>query len=127
MKKLLFAFFLSTISYVFTNAQLTTEDSIGITRERWRDSIFRMDKQLIPSGILPEYSMFPFETGKYDGLNNNDDTLKFNGHFYMLHNILTGSIVNANANLLPTDTFFAKAFWHNRNTGKIPFTLVYQS
>ena len=58
MKKVLFTFLLSAISHAFTNAQLTTEDSIGITRERWRDSIFRMDKQLVPSGILPEYSMF---------------------------------------------------------------------
>ncbi len=75
------------------SAQLTTEDSVGITRERWRDSLFRMDMQYVPTGILLEYSLFPFEVERHDGLNNDDDTLRDKGHFYMLHNILTSSIV----------------------------------
>lgn len=91
-------------------AQLSTDDSIGVTRERWRDSLFRMDMQYVPSGILLEYSLFPFEASKFDGLNTNDDTLKDAGHLYMLHNILTSSIVNGNAALPETDSLFAVAF-----------------
>ncbi len=100
MRKLCFALLWSVIC-ASLHAQLTTEDSIGITRERWRDSLFRMDKQYVTTGILLEYSLFPFEAAKYDGLNNNDDTLKDAGHLYMLHNILTASVVNSNASLSP--------------------------
>lgn len=126
MRKFLLIFASATLLCTELRAQLSTEDSIGITRERWRDSLFRMDMQYVPSGILLEYSLFPFEASKVDGLNNNDDTLKDAGHLYMLHNILTSSIVNGNADLPETDSLFAVAFWHNRNTGKMPFTLVYQ-
>jgi hypothetical protein len=127
MKKNSLAFLSAFLFCLFTSAQLTTEDSVGITRERWRDSTFRMDMQYVTTGILLEYSLFPFEAAKYDGLNSNDDTLKYNGHLYMLHSILKNSIVNSNANLPETDTLFTKAYWYNQNTGKIPFTLVYQS
>ncbi len=108
-------------------AQLTTEDSVGITRERWRDSTFKMDMQYVSTGILLEYSLFPFDAIKYDGLNGNDDTLKYDGHLYMLHHILKNSVVNGNINIPDTDSLFAKAYWYNYNTGKIPFTLIYQS
>ena len=126
MKKKFSALLWAIFICATTNAQLSTEDSVGITRERWRDSLFRMDMQYVTKGILLEYSMFPFEASKYDGLNSDDDTLKYSGHLYMLHNILAGGVVNENANLPETDSLFAWAFWHNRNTGKIPFTLVYQ-
>jgi hypothetical protein len=42
-----------------------------------------MDLQQVASGILLEYSLFPFETSKYDGLNNDDDILNDKGHFWI--------------------------------------------
>ena len=65
----------ATVAMYCSFAQNTLEvtDNGNITRERWRDSMLRMDKNQVPTGFLPEYSMFGFESNKYDGVNNDDD------------------------------------------------------
>lgn len=72
-----------------TIAQNTLEviDTGNITRERWRDSVLRMDMNQIPTGFLLEYSMFGFESNKYDGVSNDDDTIRNDGRIFELHNI----------------------------------------
>ena len=101
MKKLLFYFI--ALFWVFnsfaqnTLAQNTLEvtDTGNITRERWRDSLLRMDMSQVPTGFLLEYSMLGFESNKYDGVGNDDDTIKNDGRIFELHNILWYSKVNS--------------------------------
>lgn len=59
----------------FGQNTLEVIDTGNITRERWRDSVLRMDKMQIPTGFLLEYSMFGLEGSKYDGVGNDDDTI----------------------------------------------------
>lgn len=120
-------FLICLASAMHASAQLQVEDSATISRERWRDSVFRMNMSYVPSGILAEYSLYPFEATKYDGLNNDDDTIKSSGYLYMLHDLLKASIVNNNAQLPVTDSLYAYASSLNKITGEIPFTLVYQT
>jgi hypothetical protein len=89
MKKIL-NFFVALIATGFSFAQNTLEviDTGNITRERWRDSVLRMDKTQVPTGFLLEYSMFGFESSKYDGVGNDDDTIKNGGRIFELHNTL---------------------------------------
>ncbi len=75
-KILLFIVATFTMYYSFAQNTLEVTDSGNITRERWRDSLLRMDKNQVPTGFLYEYSMFGFESNKYDGLNNDDDTIE---------------------------------------------------
>lgn len=116
MKKLLLIV-ISLLSAFITEAQNTLEviDSGYITRELWRDSLFRMDMNQVPSGFLLEYSMFGFDSDKYDGIGNNDDTIRNKGRIFELHNILWYSKVNSNAIIDITDSLFSKAFFENRN------------
>lgn len=96
MKK--FTLFLITLIYAFNSfSQNTLEviDTGNITRERWRDSVLRMDMNQAPTGFLLEYSMFGFDSNKYDGVGNNDDTIKDDGRIFELHNILWYSKVNS--------------------------------
>ena len=75
MKRLLF-FSILLFSVFNSIAQNTPEviDTGNITRERWRDSLLRMDMSQVPTGFLLEYSLSGFESGKYDGIGNNDYT-----------------------------------------------------
>lgn len=107
--------------------QLQYADSINISREQWRDSLFRIDKNQVPTGILTEYSLFPFESGKYDGLNNDDDTVKTDGQIFMLQNTLYDGIVNVNASLIMTDSLYTHAFNHYNTSQSNPFILIYKS
>ena len=43
--------------------------------------------QQVPTGFLLEYSMFGFESNKYDGINGDDDTIKTDGRMFELHNM----------------------------------------
>ncbi|MBI3718505.1 MAG: hypothetical protein HY252_07910 [Sphingobacteriales bacterium] len=105
-------------------AQLSFTDSVNISRERWRDSMFRMDKNQIPTGFLTEYSMGPFEITKHDGLNNDDDTTKNYADLLMLHNILQESKVNATAVLNPTDSIYQWAYNSYTSNQSIPFIIL---
>lgn len=107
-------------------AQLEVIDTNNITRERWRDSMLRMDKSQIPTGFLLEYSLFGLESNKYDGVGNDDDTIKNDGRIFELHNTLWHSKVNNNAVINLTDSMFSKAFFANLDNGVIPLTFIYQ-
>ena len=127
MKKLLF--FSIPLFFIFSSfAQNTLEikDTGNITRERWRDSVFSMDKSQVPTGFLLEYSMFGFTSNKYDGVGTDDDTIRSDGRIFELHNILWNSKVNSNAVIDVTDTLYSKAFFYNLNTNIIPLTFIYQ-
>lgn len=113
--------------YSFAQNTLEVTDSGNITRERWRDSMLRMDMNQVPTGFLLEYSMFGFESNKYDGVNNDDDTLKDDGRIFELHSILWHSKVNSNAAIDVTDNLFEKAFSDNRSSNVIPLIFIYQN
>lgn len=125
-KNLLIVVVLLTTNYCIAQNTLEIRDTGNITRERWRDSLLRMDKSQIPTGFLLEYSMFGLESTKYDGVGNNDDTIKNNGRIFELHNILWNSKVNNNASIELTDSLYSRAFLYNRNSNVIPLTFVYQ-
>lgn len=127
MRKLLFVLLTFTMSLFSMAQNITVEDSATLTRERWRDSVFRMDKSQVSTGFLYDYSMFGFDTNKWDGVNNDDDTTKLSGQIFSLHNILWYSKVNNNAVIDATDSLFKKAFLDNRNTGAVPLTFIYQT
>lgn len=110
----------------FAQNTLEVIDTGNITRERWRDSVLRMDMSQVPTGFLLEYSMFGFESNKYDGVGNDDDTIKDDGRIFELHNILWYSKVNSNAVIGTTDSLFSKAFFYNLNSNVIPLTFIYQ-
>ncbi len=122
---LIIAIFTILSSYGQNTLEVT--DSINITRERWRDSVLRMDKSQVPSGFLLEYSMFGFESNKYDGINNDDDTIKNVGKIFELHSILWHSKVNNNAVINETDSLYKKAFFDHFNNNTIPLVFIYQS
>lgn len=127
MKKLLFFFIV--LFWVFNSfGQNTLEviDTGNITRERWRDSLLRVDMNQVPTGFLLEYSLFGFKSEKYDGVSNDDDTIKNDGRIFELHNILWYSKVNGNAAIDVTDSLFSKAFFENRNDSTIPLIFIYQ-
>ena len=127
MKK--FLFFSISLFFIYSSfAQNTLEikDTGNITRERWRDSVFSMDKSQVPTGFILEYSMFGSTSNKYDGVGNDDDTIKNDGRIFELHSILSNSKVNNNAVIEPTDTLFARGFFYNLNTQIIPLTFIYQ-
>ena len=116
-----------TAQQLFAQNTLEVTDSGSVSRERWRDSLFRMDKSLVPTGFLLEYSLFGFESTKYDGVNNDDDTLKSEGRIFELHDILWHSKVNGNVAISQTDSLFKKAFFDNfNNSNTIPLTFIYQ-
>lgn len=128
MKKiatLLFA--VSATLYSYAQNTLEVLDTGNITRERWRDSVLRIDKAQIPTGFLLEYSMFGFESSKHDGTGSNDDTIKNDGRIFELHNILLHSKVNTNATITVTDSLFSKAFFAHRNQNVVPLTFIFQS
>jgi len=127
MKNIL-CLFISVFVTILCLAQNTLQviDTGNITRERWRDSVLRMDKTLVPTGFLLEYSMFGIESSKYDGVGNNDDTIKNEGRIFELHNTLWYSKVNSNAVIGISDTLFSKAFFANLNNNVIPLTFIYQ-
>ncbi len=125
-KILLFIVATFAISYSFAQNTLEVIDSGNITRERWRDSLLRMDKSQVPTGFLYEYSMGGFESNKYDGLNNDDDTIKNDGRIFELHSILWHSKVNNNAVIDITDSLFSKAFFAHRNNNVVPLIFIYQ-
>lgn len=127
MKKILFiTIIIFAAKNSFTQNTLTVIDTGNITRERWRDSVLRMDKNQVPTGFLLEYSMFGFNSNKYDGVGNDDDTIKSDGRIFELHNILWYSKVNSNAVINLTDTIYSKAFFYNLNTNVMPLTFIYQ-
>lgn len=118
----------ATIAVLWLYGQNTMEiiDTGNITRERWRDSLFRIDKSQVPTGFLLEYSMSGLESSKFDGTGNNDDTLKQDGEVFGLHDILWYSKVNNNATIAETDSLYGKAFLDNLNSDVIPLTFIYQ-
>src|SRR5678810_689947 len=102
MKKLLFFFIALFWAFnSFAQNTLNVIDTGNITREGWRDSVLRMDMSQVPTGFLLEYSMFGFDSNKYDGVGNDDDTIKNDGRIFELHNILWYSKVNNNADIDP--------------------------
>ena len=123
---LLFAFGLLYTSVTLSQNTLEVIDTGNITRERWRDSLLRMDMNQIPTGFLQEYSLFGFDGDKYDGVDNDDDTIKNDRRIFELHNILWYSKVNSNAVIDLTDSLFSKAFFENRNNHTIPLTFIFQ-
>lgn len=127
MKKitLLFVAIVATC-YCFAQNTLEVIDTGTISRVQWRDSVLRMNKANIPTGFLLEYSMFGLEGTRYDGINNNDDTIKDNGRIFELHSTLYHSKVNSNAAIDVTDTLFSKAYFAHRNSNVIPLTFIYQ-
>ena len=125
--KRLFALFIASIAMKVSLSQIQVEDSASLTRERWRDSVLRMDKSQVPTGFLWEYSQFGFESSKYDGVGNDDDTIKDEGQIFALHNILYFSKVNNNASIFPTDTLFKQAYFANLYTGAVPLMFIFQS
>lgn len=127
MRKILL-FVVAFTATIFSFAQNTLEviDTGNITRERWRDSVLRMDKSQVPTGLLLEHSMFGFESAKYDGVNNDDDTIKNDGRVFELHNILWHSKVNGNAVIEVTDSLHKRAFFYNLTNNTVPLIFVYQ-
>lgn len=126
MKKILLFMFAIVVTFISYAQNIQLEDSALLTRERWRDSIFRMDKSVIPTGFLYDYSMFGFESSKWDGTGNDDDTAKEEGQVFGLHNILWHSKVNSNAVIDVTDSLFKKAFFDNRNNNTVPLLFIYR-
>lgn len=125
MRKILL-FIVAMFAIFYSFAQLEVTDNGNITRERWRDSLLRMDKNQVPTGFLYEYSMFGFESNKYDGVNNDDDTIKNDGRIFELHSILWHSKVNNNVSIDVTENLYSKAFLDNRNNHVIPLIFIYQ-
>ncbi|GGH65763.1 pimeloyl-ACP methyl ester carboxylesterase [Filimonas zeae] len=116
------ALLLSTLIF----AQIIVEDSINISRERWRDSTFRINKQLVPTGLLLEYSMAPFTSLQYSG-GSSVDTIKSGNYILMLHNLLGLSKVNNNASLQLTDSLYVRAVTYYQNTKVIPFITLFKN
>ena len=73
-KNLLFLIALFCTFNSFAQNTLNVIDTSNITRERWRDSVLRMNMSQVPTGFLLEYSMFGFDSNKHDGIGNDDDT-----------------------------------------------------
>src|SRR5438270_1598946 len=124
--KRLAVFFVASFATLNCIAQIQFTDSATLTRERWRDSVLRMDKTQVPTGFLWEYSQFGFETTKFDGVGSDDDTIKNEGEIFALHNILSFSKVNNNVTINSTDSLFKQAFYANLNTGVIPLMFLFQ-
>jgi hypothetical protein len=127
MKKL-YIFLFCVLFTTATFSQVEVEDSSAYASvEAYRDDVFRMDLQQVPSGILLEYSLFPFESPKYDGLNNDDNVLNDKGHIFGLLEVLRAGTVADTAIIPSSDSLFAEAYLHRHNTGNIPLTFLYQS
>ncbi len=130
MGKYFFIAFFFVCSFKGYSQGLQIEDTINISRARWRDTCFGLINKstaLIPSGYLLDYSMAAFESGKYDGLASDDDTIKAYGNFFLLHNIINISAVNSNAGLSATDNLFINAHRYKRDTKTIPLVFLFQS
>ena len=119
MRKVLSTLVLIAGIYCTGYAQSSLEilDSASINRVQWRDSIFKIDKSQVPTGLLWEYSLFGFDSTKYNGVNGDDDTLKEEGRIFQLHNILWHSKINSNSIIGDTDTLLGRAFLANYNNG----------
>lgn len=126
MKKQLLLLTAALLLKAVAFTQVTVEDSINISREQWRDSTFRINKQLVPTGLLLEYSMAPFTPVQYDG-GSTVDTIKSGNYILMLHNILGLSKVNNNASLEETDSLYVRALTYYENTKTIPFITLFKS
>ena len=131
-------FFLSVIfvilicfGYSQTNS-FAIQDSGNMTRQRWRDTCFallNLSSSQIPSGFLIDYSLNPFNDSNFNSLiNTNVDTLLDAGNFFVIHNILTSSIVNSSAApISTTDSLFINAYRYTRdNNGAMPLLFLYQ-
>ena len=69
MRNATFLALFCAISFVGYTQGLQIEDTMNITRVRWRDTCFGLinnSTSIIPSGYLLDYSMVAFESGKYD-------------------------------------------------------------
>lgn len=84
-----------------------------------------MDKSLIPTGFLLDYSGFGFQPSKFDGAGSNDDTIKFDGQIFALHNILWYSKVNTYGNINATDSLYKSALIAS-DSNKVPLIFIYQ-
>lgn len=125
MKKL-FTSILFLLSIITVSAQdFEFTDSVNISRERWRDSLLRMDMNQVPTGFLFEYSLAGIDLSKFNGVNS--DTLKNEGLILSLHEILNLSKVNSNAQIAPTDDLYnqAKSIYNNNKTVALIF--IYQN
>lgn len=84
---------LSFMAVVLATCSLNAQNNLEITdvgninRERWRDSVLRIDKNQVPTGFLLEYSVFGLDRSKYDGTGG-DDSIKDDGKIFELHSIL---------------------------------------
>lgn len=117
------------LSFTFTvfAQTLQIEDTINITRERWRDTCFGLinkDATQIPNGYLVDYSLAVIDKD-FDGVGNND-TLKSYGDFFYYYNILELSKVNSNGALQLTDDLFINAKRYQRDNPSIPLLFLYQ-
>jgi pimeloyl-ACP methyl ester carboxylesterase len=127
MKKIFVFFVLLTSTYITMAQTLQLEDTILVTRDRWRDTCFGLinkSSSLIPSGYLLDYSLTGFSED-FDGVGSND-TLKTYGDFFYYHNILELSKVNSNAALQLTNDLFINAKRYKRDNPSIPLLFLFQ-
>lgn len=124
MKKiylLLWYVLLSATAY----SQVEVEDlSDYSSLDAYRADVFRMNKQAVSSGLLLEYSLFPFEPSKLDGLSNDDEILNDKGRVFELLELLKASKVNNFVSIPSADSLFAEAYLHRHNTGNVPLTFI---
>lgn len=109
-------------------AQLQIEDTINITKDRWRDTCFGLiDKSAlqIPSGYLLDYSLADFPAGDLDGVGTND-TIKTYGDYFYYYNILELSAVNTNAILPTANSQYINASRYKRDNDTIPLLFLFQ-
>ena len=79
-------------------AQVQVDDASAYPSvDAYRADVFRMDMQQVPTGILLDRSLFPFEPYLYDGLLADDEIIKNKGQIFNLLELLRGSIVNSKA------------------------------
>lgn len=128
MRKFISALLMLYAMYSASAQPLQLEDTLNVTRERWRDTCFGLiDKSAaqIPSGYLIDYSLSGINKD-FDGVGNND-TLQAWGNFFYHYNILELSKVNSNGALQTTNDLFINAKRYLRdNGGTVPLLFLYQ-
>ncbi len=132
MRKLLLTLLLSSgiVLSIFAQDTFLIQDSTPLTINRWRDTCFGLlDKSAvqIPSGILLDYSLNPFNDSCFNSLvSSRIDTIQDGGLFFTACNILKSAVVNSNGNSIPnSDSVYVNAARYMRNNGAIPLLFLY--
>jgi hypothetical protein len=100
MKKSILCMMMLSFTFTVLAQTLQIEDTINITRERWRDTCFGLINKgttQIPSGYLVDYSLGIIDKD-FDGAGSND-TIKAYVDFFYYYNIPELSKVNSNGTL----------------------------